>query len=83
MAATHMKVIQSVSGLMSATKGQDLNIFIEGLTGIQEGFSGASNVMEATMMAYDKVTTLAQSRQGFMISIESAIGTRYYEMRTP
>jgi len=45
-----MKVIQSVSGLMSATKGQDLNIFIEGLTGIQEGFSGASNVMEATMM---------------------------------
>ncbi|KAK3823385.1 MAG: WD40-repeat-containing domain protein [Benniella sp.] len=64
------KVIQGISRLVSSVKGLDLNKFIEGLGEIQEGFAGVSNIVEITMTAYDKVTTLAQSGQGFMDSLK-------------
>ena len=64
------KVIQGISRLVSAVKGLDLNKFIEGLGEIQEGFAGVSNIVEITATAYDKVTTLAQSGQGFMESLK-------------
>jgi len=67
------KIIQGISRLVSSVKGLDLNKFIEGLGEIQEGFAGVSNIVEITMAAYDKVTTLAQSGQGFMESLKEGL----------
>ncbi|KAF9353765.1 hypothetical protein BGX34_011392 [Mortierella sp. NVP85] len=64
------KVIQGVSRLVSAAKGLDLSKFIEGLGEIQEGLAGASKVVEITMTAYDKVTKLVESGQGFLDSLK-------------
>ncbi|KAK3809454.1 MAG: WD40-repeat-containing domain protein [Benniella sp.] len=60
------KIIQGVSGLVSAVKGLDLNKFIEGLGDIQEGVAGAAKVVEVIKNTYDDVTALAQSGQGFL-----------------
>jgi hypothetical protein len=60
------KVIQGVSGLVSAVKGLDLIKFIEGLEDIQKGFTGASKVVEVLKTAYDGVTSLTESGQTFM-----------------
>ena len=60
------KVIQGVSGLVSAVKGLDLIKFMEGLEDIQKGFAGASNVVEVLKTAYDGVTSLTESGQTFM-----------------
>jgi len=64
------KVVQGISSLVSAVKGLDLNKFIEGLGEIQEGFAGVSRIVEITITAYEQVTTLAQSGQGFMESLK-------------
>jgi hypothetical protein len=64
------KVVQGVSRLVSAAKGLDLNKFIEGLGEIQEGFAGASKVVEITKTAYDKVAKLVESGQGFLDSLK-------------
>jgi hypothetical protein len=64
------KVIQGISGLVSAVKGLDLNKFIEGLGDIQKGVAGASKVVEVIKDAYGGVTTLAQSGQGFLESLK-------------
>ncbi|KAF9344701.1 hypothetical protein BGX34_005417, partial [Mortierella sp. NVP85] len=47
------KVIQGVSGMVSAVKGLDLNKFIEGLGDIQKGLGGVSMVVEVVKNAYD------------------------------
>jgi len=64
------KVIQGISGLVSAVKGLDLNKFIEGLGDIQKGVAGASKVVEVIKDAYCGATTLAQSGQGFLKSLK-------------
>jgi hypothetical protein len=64
------KVVQGVSGLVSAVKGLDLNKFIEGLGDIQKGIAGASKVVEVVKNAYDGATTLAKSGQGFLDSLK-------------
>ncbi|KAK3809438.1 MAG: hypothetical protein J3Q66DRAFT_405442 [Benniella sp.] len=63
------KVVQGVSGLVSAVKGLDLNKFIEGLGDIQKGIAGASKVVDVVKNAYDGATTLAKSGQGFLDSL--------------
>jgi len=60
------RVIQGVSGLVSAVKGFDLNKFIEGLGDIQKGFEGVSQVVEFVKSAYDDVSSLAEGGKGFM-----------------
>ncbi|KAK3809436.1 MAG: hypothetical protein J3Q66DRAFT_405440 [Benniella sp.] len=64
------KVVQGVSGLVSAVKGLDLNKFIDGLGDIQKGIAGASKVVDVVKNAYDGATTLAKSGQGFLDSLK-------------
>jgi hypothetical protein len=64
------KVIQGVSGLVSAVKGLDLVKFTEGLEDIQKGVSGASKVIKS---AYDGVTSLIAGGQGFMESLNEGL----------
>ncbi|KAF9352827.1 hypothetical protein BGX34_011945 [Mortierella sp. NVP85] len=59
------KVVQGVSGLVSAAKNLDLVKFVEGLQNIQKGFAGASKVVGVIKTAYDGVTSLVQSGEGF------------------
>jgi len=67
------KVIQGVSGLVSAVKGLDLIKFIEGLEDIQKGVSGVSNVVDVVKSAYDGVTSLMAGGQGLMESLNEGL----------
>jgi hypothetical protein len=67
------KVAKGVSGLVSAVKGFDLNKFIEGLLDIQEGFEGASKVVEVVKTAYEGVTSLAQGGKGFLACLKEGL----------
>jgi len=59
------KVMQGVSGLVSAVKGLDLNGFIEGLGKIQEGLAGATEIVQVVNDAYDGALSLGKSGQEF------------------
>ncbi|KAF9350706.1 hypothetical protein BGX34_001027, partial [Mortierella sp. NVP85] len=52
------KVIQGVSGMVSAAKSIDLVKFFEGLNNIQESVSGVSSAVDAVKSAYEGVTSL-------------------------
>ncbi|KAF9346371.1 hypothetical protein BGX34_003930, partial [Mortierella sp. NVP85] len=67
------KVIQGVSGLVSAVKGLDLNGFIEGLGKIQEGLAGASEIVEVVKTAYDGALSLGKSGQGFFTCLKEGL----------
>ena len=67
------KVVLGVAGLASAVKGLDLIKFIEGLEDIQKGIGGASTVVRVAKTAYDGVSTLASSGQGFMESLKEGL----------
>jgi len=60
------KVIQGVSGLVSAVKGLDLIGFMDGLKDIQQGLAGASDVVRFVVTAFDDVTSLSTSGQDFL-----------------
>ncbi|KAF9348561.1 hypothetical protein BGX34_002416 [Mortierella sp. NVP85] len=64
------KVIQGVCGLVSAVKGLDLIKFIDGLSDIQKGFSGASKVVKIVKNAYDDAVSLTQSGKRFLDSLK-------------
>ena len=59
------KVIQGVSGLVSAVKGLDLNGFVDGLKDIQQGMAGASEAFQTIKSAYDGANALVSGGQGF------------------
>jgi hypothetical protein len=67
------KVIQGVSGLVSAVKGLDLNGFIDGLKGIQEGLAGASEVVQVVVTAFDGVKSVTAGGQGFLDGIKDGL----------
>jgi len=67
------KMIQGVSGLVSAVKGLDLNGFIEGLGKIQEGLAGASEIVQIAKTAYDGVKSLGESGQGFLSCLKEGL----------
>jgi hypothetical protein len=58
------KVIQGVSGMVSAVKAIDLNGFMDGLRSIQQGLEGASKVVEVLKSGYDNAASLATSGKG-------------------
>jgi hypothetical protein len=66
------KVIQGVSGLVSAVKGLDLIKFIEGLEDIQKGLSEATKVVEVKNV-YDDVLSLSQSGRSFLNCIKEGL----------
>jgi len=67
------KVVQGVSGLVSAMKGLDLVKFIEGLEDIQKGVSGVSNVVDVVKSAYEGVSSLIAGGQGLMGSLKEGL----------
>jgi hypothetical protein len=67
------KVIQGISGLVSAVKGLDLNGFVNGLKDIQKGLAGASEIVHLVQSTYDGVTSLASSGQGFFECLKESL----------
>jgi len=67
------KVVKGVSGLVSAVKGFDLNKFIEGLSDIQKGFEGVSQVVDFAKSAYDDISSLAEGGKGFMDCLKEGL----------
>jgi hypothetical protein len=67
------KVIQGVSGLVSAVKGLDLNEFIEGLRKIQEGLAGAGEIVRVVKTAYEGAVSLEESGQGFLECLQEGL----------
>ena len=67
------KVIQGVSGLVSAVKGLDLNGFIDGLGKIQEGLTGAGEIVRVVKTAYEGTVSLGQSGQGFLECLQEGL----------
>ncbi|KAF9345330.1 hypothetical protein BGX34_004846, partial [Mortierella sp. NVP85] len=67
------KVIQGVSGLVSAVKGLDLDGFIDGLGKIQEGVAGASVIVRAVKRAYEGAVSLGESGQGFIECLQEGL----------
>ncbi|KAF9353420.1 hypothetical protein BGX34_011575, partial [Mortierella sp. NVP85] len=68
-----LKVTQGVSGLVSAVYTMDLNKLLEGLGDIQDGLAEASRIVEVTIAAYDRVSTLVESGQDFMESLKEGL----------
>ncbi|KAF9348872.1 hypothetical protein BGX34_002198 [Mortierella sp. NVP85] len=66
------KVVQGVSGLVSAVKGFDLNGFIEGLGEIQQGMAGASAVFTVAKTAYKDAMSLAKGGKDFLDSLKES-----------
>ncbi|KAK3819962.1 MAG: hypothetical protein J3Q66DRAFT_428685 [Benniella sp.] len=64
------KVIQGVSGLVSAVKGIDLNGFVDGLKNIQQGLAGVSEIAQIVKNSYEGATSLAQGGQGFFACLQ-------------
>ncbi|KAF9344454.1 hypothetical protein BGX34_005653, partial [Mortierella sp. NVP85] len=67
------KVIQGVSGLVSAVKGLDLNGFIKGLGKIQEGVAGASDIVRVVKTAYEGAASLGESGQSFFECLQEGL----------
>jgi hypothetical protein len=67
------KVIQGVSGLVSAVKGLDLNGFIEGLGKIQEGMTGAGEIVRVVKTAHEGAMSLRESGQGFLECLQEGL----------
>ncbi|KAG0221286.1 hypothetical protein BGX31_010035 [Mortierella sp. GBA43] len=63
------KVVQGVSGLVSAVKGLDLNGFVDGLVDIQKGLAGAAEMFQLAKTAFEGASSLAQGGQGFLKSL--------------
>jgi hypothetical protein len=67
------KVIEGVSGLVSAVKGLDLNGFIDGLGKIQEGVAGAGEVVRVAKTAYEGAVSFGKSGQGFLECLQEGL----------
>ncbi|KAK3816588.1 MAG: WD40-repeat-containing domain protein [Benniella sp.] len=66
------KVMQGVSGLVSAVKGLDLNGFIEGLGKIQAGMAGATEIVQVVKATY-AIMPLSESGQGFFECLKEGL----------
>ena len=67
------KVFQGMSGLVSEVKGLDLNGFIDGLKDIQQGLTGASEVMRHVAIAFEGVNSLSASGKGFLEGLQEGL----------
>ncbi|KAG0004609.1 hypothetical protein BGZ65_000060, partial [Modicella reniformis] len=60
------KVIQGVTGLVSAVNALDLEKFMDGLVNIQQGFKGVSKVFSFIGTSYGEVASLAKNGKAFL-----------------
>ncbi|KAI8357920.1 hypothetical protein B0O80DRAFT_485075 [Mortierella sp. GBAus27b] len=67
------KVVQGVSGLVSAVKGLDLNGFIDGLKDIQQGLAGASEMVKTVVTVFNDVKSLASGSQHFLNGLKEGL----------
>ncbi|KAF8972371.1 hypothetical protein BGZ46_010142 [Entomortierella lignicola] len=67
------KVIQGISGVVSAVKALDLNGFISGLESIQESLSGAEAAIGLIKDTYENVKALAESGNDLMESLQDSL----------
>jgi hypothetical protein len=67
------KVIQGLSGIVSAVKGFDLNGFVEGLGNLQQGFEGATQAFRLAKDAYRGVASLAEGGQGLLEGLKEGL----------
>jgi hypothetical protein len=67
------KVLQGTAELVSATKGLDLNKFIEGLEKIQKGVSGLPRAFKLAKDAYDGAVSLSNSGQNFLDCLKDGL----------
>lgn len=67
------KVIQGLSGLVSAVKGFDLNGLVEGLGNIQQGLSGVTEVFQLAKSTYEGVASLVEGGKGFFDSLKEGL----------
>ncbi|KAF9994017.1 hypothetical protein BGZ80_007943, partial [Entomortierella chlamydospora] len=64
------KVVQGISGVVSAVKALDLMGFIEGLQSVQQGLAGTEKVIGLVSDAYSNAVTLAENGQGLLASLK-------------
>ncbi|KAF9391404.1 hypothetical protein BGX21_011249 [Mortierella sp. AD011] len=67
------KVVQGVSGVVSAVKALDINGFIDGLQHIQGGLEGVEKTISDIKDAYSNVKTLAENGQEFLESLKEGL----------
>jgi hypothetical protein len=67
------KVIQGVSGMVSAVKAIDFNGFMDGLRSIQQGLEGASKVVGLIKSTYEDATSLATSGKGLLQGLKEGL----------
>ncbi|KAG0219719.1 hypothetical protein BGX31_011174 [Mortierella sp. GBA43] len=67
------KVVRGVSGLVSAVKSFDLSGFVDGLKEIQQGISGASEVVKVIVTAFDDVKSLTAGGKGFLDGLRDGL----------
>ncbi|KAF9351465.1 hypothetical protein BGX26_010549 [Mortierella sp. AD094] len=66
------KVVQGISGVVSAAKALDVVGFVEGLQSIQKGLAGTGKVIELVGNTYEDVKALAESGQGLLESLKES-----------
>ncbi|KAG0003559.1 hypothetical protein BGZ80_005781, partial [Entomortierella chlamydospora] len=64
------KVVQGISGVVSAVKGFDLIGVIDGLNNIQQGLTGAENLAKLAMNTYTNAKRLMESGQGLFQTLQ-------------
>ncbi|KAG0021505.1 hypothetical protein BGZ80_002244 [Entomortierella chlamydospora] len=67
------KVVQGISGVVSAVKALDLNGFIEGLQHIQGGLAAVGSAIEIAHDAFSNAKALVESGQGFLESLKEGL----------
>ncbi|KAK3807003.1 MAG: hypothetical protein J3Q66DRAFT_418816 [Benniella sp.] len=68
------KVIQGVTGLVSAVKGVDFNGFMDGLKDIQHGISGAAGVFNLAKSTFGVTTSLVDGGKDFVECMKVGLG---------
>ncbi|KAF9276905.1 hypothetical protein BGZ68_009660, partial [Mortierella alpina] len=66
-------VISGVSGVVSAVKGLDLNKFVAGLEEIQDGLTGACQVVKIGVKSIAKAVELVDSGTGLLDSLKEGL----------
>ncbi|KAF9093480.1 hypothetical protein BGX27_001610, partial [Mortierella sp. AM989] len=67
------KVVQGISGVVSAVKALDLNRFLQGLGDLQKGPADPGNAIVAANDAYQHARTLAESGQNLFESLKEGL----------
>ncbi|KAG0012908.1 hypothetical protein BGZ80_011427 [Entomortierella chlamydospora] len=67
------KVVQGISGVVSAVKALDLIGFIEGLQSVQQSFDGAEKAIGLISDACPNAAALAENGQGLLASLNESL----------